>query len=193
MEHQDDETTAAALPWIVTIAFPIRSEILRLAIGFFLYLLLVPVAEASEQTVIQKWCQFAEQDRVSGFAQSVETAASPVTALLIGPIAQFWVLPSMADGALADRLGSWFGTGPDRGMALIFIAAGVIGLLVTLLALRSRPYRELSHRYVAPPSDGSCEAELRTVRLATSGPDRPERHGGDVQPDPVHGVGHQVS
>ena len=33
-------------------------------------------------------------------------------------------------------------------MALIFIVAGVIGLSVTLLALRSRSYHELSTRYL---------------------------------------------
>jgi DHA3 family multidrug efflux protein-like MFS transporter len=50
-------------------------------------------------------------------------------------------------------IGPWFGTGPDRAMALIFIVAGVIGLIVTLLALRSRSYRELSETYGAPPTD----------------------------------------
>ena len=45
---------ANVVMWIVTITFPIRSEILPLAIGFFIYLTLVPVAEASEQTIIQK-------------------------------------------------------------------------------------------------------------------------------------------
>ena len=152
---------ANVVMWVVTIAFPIRSEILPLAMGFFIYLVLAPVAEASEQTIIQRVVPFKEQGRVFGFAQSLETAASPITAFLIGPIAQFWVIPSMTDGALADLIGSWFGTGPDRGMALIFIVAGVIGLLVTILALRSRQYRELSGRYLAAPAvvDPEDEAE----------------------------------
>jgi DHA3 family multidrug efflux protein-like MFS transporter len=92
----------------------------------------------------------------------METAASPITAFLIGPIAQFWVIPSMTDGPLADLIGPWFGTGPDRGMALIFIVAGVIGLIVTILALRSGPYRRLSNRYAAAPepeSEAEAEAE----------------------------------
>ena len=84
---------ANVVMWIVTIVFPIRSEILPLAIGFFIYLVLAPVAEASEQTIIQKVVPFEEQGRVFGFAQSLETAASPITAFLIGPIAQFWVHP----------------------------------------------------------------------------------------------------
>ena len=144
--------------WTITILFPIRSDVLPLAIGFFLYMLLIPVAEASEQTVIQKVVPFTEQGRVFGFAQSLETAAAPVTAFLIGPIAQFWIIPAMTDGALADLIGSWFGTGPARAMALIFIVAGTVGLLVTLAALRSRPYRELSSRYAAAPPDDDAGA-----------------------------------
>jgi DHA3 family multidrug efflux protein-like MFS transporter len=137
--------------WAVTILFPIRSEIIPLAIGFFVYLTLAPVAEASEQTVIQRVVPFTEQGRVFGFAQSLETAAAPITAFLIGPIAQFWIIPSMTDGPLATAIGPWFGTGPDRGMALVFIVAGVIGLGATLVALRSRQYRVLSDRYAAAP------------------------------------------
>ena len=143
--------------WSITIIFPIRSEILPLALGFFLYMALAPVAEASEQTIVQKVVPFKEQGRVFGFAQSLETAASPVTAFLIGPIAQFLVIPAMTDGAGADAIGSWFGTGPERGMALIFIVAGSIGLLVTILALRSKAYRNLSARYAAAQSSDDRE------------------------------------
>jgi DHA3 family multidrug efflux protein-like MFS transporter len=141
---------ANVVMWAVTVAFPIRSEILPLAIGFFIYLVLAPVAEASEQTIIQRVVPFREQGRVFGFAQSLETAASPITAFLIGPIAQFWIIPSMtAGGDLANRIGPWFGVGPERGMALVFVIAGAIGLLVTIAALRSRPYHDLSSRYAA--------------------------------------------
>jgi MFS transporter, DHA3 family, multidrug efflux protein len=66
----------------------------------------------------------------------------------------------MTDGGLADSIGSWFGTGPDRGMALIFIIAGVIGLLVTILALGSRQYRELSNRYATASSEAGPEDEV---------------------------------
>ena len=40
--------------WSITILFPVRSLVLPLAIGFFLYMLVIPAAEASEQTVIQR-------------------------------------------------------------------------------------------------------------------------------------------
>ena len=51
---------ANVVMWTVTIVFPIRSEILPLAIGFFIYLVLAPVAEASEQTIIQRVVPFQE-------------------------------------------------------------------------------------------------------------------------------------
>jgi DHA3 family multidrug efflux protein-like MFS transporter len=135
--------------WSIAVLFPIRSSIVPLVIGFFVFMALIPVAEASEQTIIQKVVPFQEQGRVFGFAQTVETAASPLTAFLVGPIAQAWVIPFMTDGSGAETIGSWFGTGPERGMALMFIGAGVIGLIVTIIALNSRPYRNLSNHYEA--------------------------------------------
>jgi MFS transporter, DHA3 family, multidrug efflux protein len=156
---------ANVVMWTVTILFPLRFEVVPLVIGFFIYLTLAPIAEASEQTIVQKVVPFQEQGRVFGFAQTVETAAAPVTAFLIGPIAQFWVLPSMTDGALADLIGPWFGTGPERGLSLIFIIAAIIGLVVTLIALRSRPYRALSDQYMTAP-----EQPAAAVRAPSKAP-----------------------
>ena len=138
--------------WTVTVLFPLRSSIVMLAVGFYVYMLLVPYAEAAEQTVLQKVVPYERQGRVFGFAQSVEQAASPLTAFLISPIAQFVFIPFMTDGAGARTIGGWFGTGTDRGLALVFMLTGVIGLIATALALRSRPYQRLSRRYVDGPA-----------------------------------------
>jgi MFS transporter, DHA3 family, multidrug efflux protein len=134
--------------WTVTLLFPLRSSIVLLAVGMYAYMLLIPYAEAAEQTILQKVVPYERQGRVFGFAQSVEQAASPLTAFLISPIAQFVFIPFMTDGAGARAIGGWFGTGADRGLALVFMLAGVLGLVATTVALRSRPYRRLSHRYV---------------------------------------------
>ncbi len=146
--------------WSITILFPIRSSVILLGIGFFLYMVLIPIAESSEQTIIQKVVPYQEQGRVFGFAQTVETAASPVTAFLIGPIAQELVIPFMTDGAGADAIGGWFGAGPERGMALIFIIAGSIGLAATIAALNSQAYRNLSRRYAEKSSDPGLLQEV---------------------------------
>lgn len=134
--------------WTICILFPIQASIVLLTIGMFIWLCLVPVIEAAEQTVLQKVVTPERQGRVFGFAQSVEQAASPITAFLIGPIAQLVFIPFMTTGAGVELLGPWFGTGIDRGIALLFIAAGWIGLIVTLLAMRSYSYRVLSAGYL---------------------------------------------
>ncbi|MBU2669004.1 MFS transporter [Actinoplanes bogorensis] len=141
------------LLWTVTLLFPLRDSVVWLAAGLYIYMLAVPYAEAAEQTILQKVVPYERQGRVFGFAQSVEQAASPMTAFLIAPIAQFVFIPFMTDGAGARLIGDWFGTGAARGLALVFMLTGVCGLILTAVALRSRPYRRLSSRYAtAEPS-----------------------------------------
>jgi MFS transporter, DHA3 family, multidrug efflux protein len=106
-----------------------------------------PYAEAAEQTTLQKVVPFERQGRVFGFAQSVETAASPLTAFLIAPLTQFVFIPWMTTGVGADAIGDWYGRGPERGIALVFTVAGLLGVLVTIAAFNSRYYRALSAVY----------------------------------------------
>lgn len=108
----------------------------------------IPYIEASEQTIIQKVVPHERQGRVFGFAQSMEQAASPFTAFLIGPITQFVFIPFMTTGAGVELIGGWFGTGPDRGMALVFTITGIIGLVTTIFAMQTKSYKLLSSRYV---------------------------------------------
>lgn len=138
---------AILLTWVVSIFFTIQPSIILLSVGVFMWIFLVPFIEASEQTVIQKVVPVERQGRIFGFSQSVEQAASPITAFMIGPIAQFVFIPFMTTGKGADLIGSWFGTGPARGMALVFVVAGIIGFALTLYAMGSKSYKLLSARY----------------------------------------------
>jgi MFS transporter, DHA3 family, multidrug efflux protein len=140
--------------WTVSAFFTIQPSIVLLAVGMFLYLCLIPVVEAAEQTIVQKVIPSERQGRVFGFAQSVEQAASPLTAFMIGPIAKFVFIPFMTTGAGVDLIGDWFGTGSDRGIALLFTVTGVIGLIVTLLAMQSRSYRALAANYATSEPQG---------------------------------------
>jgi MFS transporter, DHA3 family, multidrug efflux protein len=134
--------------WVIGAVFTINASIILLTVGMFLYMLLIPFIEASEQTLMQKVVPFERQGRVFGFAQSMEQSASPLTAFLIGPIAQFIFIPFMTTGAGVELIGGWFGTGSDRGIALVFVITGIIGLIITLLAMGTKYYRQLSNRYL---------------------------------------------
>ena len=133
--------------WAIAAVFTLQSSVALLALGCVLWLFLNPFAEAAEHTTLQKVVPFERQGRVFGFAQSVEQAAAPLTAFLIGPLTQFVAIPFMTSGAGAEAIGSWYGTGPERGMALVFSATGVLGVAMTLIAFGSRQYRQLSAVY----------------------------------------------
>jgi MFS transporter, DHA3 family, multidrug efflux protein len=144
--------------WAVCATFALRSSIVPLVIGMFVWLALIPVIEAAEQTVLQRSIPFERQGRVFGFAQLVENAAAPVTAFMIGPFAETVVMPSMTDGAGADVIGGWFGTGAERGLALMFTVAGLVGIVVTALIGTSRSFRRLREELDAPDATAPAVA-----------------------------------
>lgn len=133
--------------WATCIVFPIQASVVLLALGMFTWMALSPLIEASEQTILQAVVPFERQGRVFGFAQSIESMASPITTLLTGPLAAFVFIPFMTTGAGVSLIGNWFGVGADRGMALVFMLAGAIGIVATYIAWRSRSYYLLSTHY----------------------------------------------
>lgn len=135
------------ISWAVAAVFTVQSSILLLAGGCFIWMFLGPYAEAAEHTTLQKVVPLERQGRVFGFAQSIEQAASPITAFLIGPLTQFVFVPLMTTGAGADAIGDWFGRGAERGIAVVFTLAGLLGAVMTILAFTSKPYRQLSAHY----------------------------------------------
>lgn len=145
------------ITWTACCFFTIQPSIWLLAGGCLVWMFLGPFAEAAEHTTLQKVVPLERQGRVFGFAQSIEQAASPLTAFLIGPLTQFVVIPFMTDGAGAGAIGSWFGTGADRGIALVFTVAGVVGVLVTIVAINSPQYRQLSRAYASSPGDDDAD------------------------------------
>lgn len=170
---------------VLGMTFAIREWWWLYAVGLLVFMCLMPIAEASEQTIIQRVVPFEKQGRVFGFAASVESAAAPVSAFLIGPIAQFWLIPYMNTQSGQDSLGWLLGPGEARGIALAFVGASAVLLLVVLLAFISKPYRELSAAYAAaPPSlhtdgeraEGGEDAEGTGAALElddVAGPDAP--------------------
>ncbi|XVX21319.1 MFS transporter [Actinomycetota bacterium] len=136
---------------LLGLGFAAREWAWLYALGIFLFMCVSPVAEAAEQTLLQRVVPYSHQGRVFGFAQSLEAAASPVTAFVIGPIAQFGIIPWMRSQEGRDALGWLVGAGEARGMAVVFMGASLVMLVATVLAMLSRPYRLLGDAYAAAP------------------------------------------
>ncbi len=127
--------------------FTIREWWWLYAGGIWLYMVLIPVVEASEQTVIQRVVPYKRQGRVFGFAQAFEASAAPITAFLIAPIAQFGIIPYMNSDAGKAAFGWLLGDGQARGIALVFFFAGLIMVAAALLSFSTKSYRRLVSSY----------------------------------------------
>ncbi|AND17609.1 MFS transporter [Rathayibacter tritici] len=127
--------------------------------GIWIYMTLIPAIEAAEQTVIQKVVPFETQGRVFGFAAACESAAAPVTAFLIAPIAEFALIPYMESPAGRSAFGGLLGDGVGRGIALVFLVGGVIMIVAACAALLTRPYRVISAQYLREESSAGAPAK----------------------------------
>lgn len=144
--------------WVVAALFTIRDSVWLLVAGCFLYMVLIPFIEAAEQTMLQRVVPLAKQGRVFGFAQAVETSAAPFSAFIIGPVAQFWLIP-YAESERGQQALSWLlGTGEGRGIALVFVLVSIIGMIVTGAAFFTKTYRRLTASYDA----GDVNADVAT-------------------------------
>jgi DHA3 family multidrug efflux protein-like MFS transporter len=186
--------------------FTIREWWWLYALGIWLYMCLIPVVEASEQTVIQRVVPYATQGRVFGFAQAFEAAAAPITAFLIAPLAQFWIIPYMNSDDGQQTWGWLLGEGEARGIALVFLISGLVMVVIAALAFTTRSYRILSKEYEtgetgdtheadgvgAMPSPGQVRGGEASVDLATP----VQARGGEASVDlatPVQARGGEAS
>lgn len=83
--------------WLTCIYFVAQPSIRLLISGMVIWMFCSPFAEASESTVLQKVVPYEQQGRVFGIAQSIESAAMPITALFIGPLTEIFFIPWMSE------------------------------------------------------------------------------------------------
>lgn len=127
--------------------FTIREWPVLFIAGMWLYMVIIPLIEAAEQTVIQRVVPFQKQGRVFGFAQALESAAAPITAFIVAPIAEFWVIPYVNSVDGARQFEGLLGTGEARGIALVFLVSGLVLALSGVLAFMTKTYSHISSFY----------------------------------------------
>jgi len=165
---------------IVGALFGIREWGWLFILGIWVYFAFVPAVEAAEQTVIQRVVPYERQGRVFGFAMTFEAASAPITALLIAPIAQVWIIPYMRTDAGQAQWEWLLGTGESRGIALLFLIGGLICTVLALLAFLTPQYRLLSRQYEASaPAAEDAAAASQDPEAAASGA------SGDAPGDPA--------
>lgn len=101
----------------------LRPNTLLISLGRVVLLVFIPFAAALSQAVFQVKIPPDIQGRVFAIRGMIAGSMSPLAFILSGPLADRFFEPMMAQGgALADTfLGSLLGTGPGRGIGLMYI------------------------------------------------------------------------
>ncbi|WP_240359914.1 MFS transporter [Pyxidicoccus trucidator] len=115
-----------------------------LACAAFVFMFASPAMVGNAHAIWQVKVPPEVQGRVFAVRRMVTLSAPPVAALLAGPLADGLFEPAMApSGALADSVGRVLGTGPGRGIALLFVVLGALAILNVLLAWLSPRIRNV--------------------------------------------------
>lgn len=96
----------------------------------FLYFFGLPIVNASSQVIWQQKVAPAVQGRVFAMRRMIAWASLPLAYLVAGPLADRVFEPLLAvGGPLAGSIGRCIGVGPGYGMALLFVAIGMLTVL----------------------------------------------------------------
>jgi DHA3 family multidrug efflux protein-like MFS transporter len=95
-----------------------------------------------------------------------ESAAAPITAFLVAPVAQVWIIPYARSAEGAAQLEPWLGEGISRGIALVFLVAGIIMIAAGLLAFLAPVYRRMSASYAQASAEEQAGAD---TNISSSG------------------------
>lgn len=98
------------------------------AFGFFFG---VPISNGCSQAIYQVKVEPGVQGRVFATNSMIVMIVTPLAFLVVGPFADKVFTPLLLDdGPLAGSVGQIIGTGPGRGIGLLFIVAGLLMIAV---------------------------------------------------------------
>jgi len=104
------------------------------------------------ETIWQSQVQFEVQGRIFSIKQTAINIGTLLAYLLAGLMADRFLEPLLLpDGALVNTLGPWFGVGPGRGIAVLFILIGLIKAVSVVWIYTSPKARQLDSVLSAKP------------------------------------------
>jgi DHA3 family macrolide efflux protein-like MFS transporter len=113
-------------------------------ISAFLGMFFIPIINGSNQAIWQAKVPPDLQGKVFSIRRLIAWFVSPMAFLIAGPLSDKVLEPAMSnpESFLATTLGPIIGTGPGRGMALLFIIGGGIAALIGISGYVFRVLRE---------------------------------------------------
>jgi MFS family permease len=117
----------------------------------FTFSFAIPIVVVTAQTLWQSLVPVELQGRVFS-TRTLFVSIATLLAVLVSPLlAEHFAEPAMnANAALGQIFGAWIGTGPGRGMAFLFIVAGLTMLAITAVASRNPHLLRLRFDHAEP-------------------------------------------
>jgi len=117
-------------------------SIFMFATAAFLFFLGLPFINSCAQVIFQKKVAPDVQGRVFSLNSAICGSCLPLAYLVAGPLSDRIFEPLMTvNGSLAGTIGQVIGTGPGRGIGLMFIVLGTLTMLITIIAYQYAPLR----------------------------------------------------
>jgi len=155
------------LQGVLAIVVGIRPSLPLIMLGAFGYMFVFPLLGSTQQALWQTRVPHHMQGRIGAVRGAVGNAALPLALVIAGPMADRIFKPLLVaggslDGTLAATV---LGTGPDRGLGLLFVVMGLASIAVAALAYlhpRIRHVEQELHVVIedqsSPPAEGSLAA-----------------------------------
>ncbi len=129
---------------IGTIVTGLRPSLFMVALGMTFVLFPVPIVNGCSHAIFQTKVAPDVQGRVFAIRRMFGEGMGPIAFLLAGPLAERLFEPWLADGgALAGSAGDVLGTGPGRGVGLMFVVLGVATIAVVAAGFAYGPLRNV--------------------------------------------------
>lgn len=131
--------------WIAIAGF--RPDIIQIGIATLFFFLTVSFVEGSVQAFLQTKVAENLQGRVFALTNTISAMSVPLAAVFAGPLADYVFEPLMSfDGPWSKEIvGHLIGSGPGRGIGLIFVIIGCFVLLVSFIGYRIKAIRQLEN------------------------------------------------
>ncbi len=129
---------------IALIVVGLQPSVLFISAGGFLVLFSLPILNGCVQALLQRKVVADMQGRVFATGRILAQTSAPVAYICAGLLADSVFIPLlMAGGPLADTVGQIIGTGPGRGIGLMFIIIGGLTIGAVLLGYLYVPLRRV--------------------------------------------------
>jgi MFS family permease len=116
-----------------------------IGMGSFVLMFFIPFASALSQAIFQTKVAPDVQGRVFAIRGMIAQSIMPLAFLISGPLADGLLEPLMADGGVLATtfVGTTLGTGPGRGIGLMFVLSGILLIAASVIAFINPRIRNL--------------------------------------------------